>query len=217
MPLAFVERAGKFHAVAVMSPVAGRNFFVGPKGQWLGRHIPALLSVRPFGLVRRNSGSEEWMLCLDEQSGSVVEAGEGEPFFEADGALVPKVKVVLEFLRAFEQGRLQLDTAVAALGQAGLICPWQVEVKLAEGEVKPVPLYRIDEVALNKVSDQALIALRRAGALAVGYGQLFSMAQFEVLQRLVGLQMEMARNALGEGGRSGGAFNLPDEGSLHFG
>ena len=33
MPIAFVQQSGGYVPVAVMSPIAGRNFFIGPAGQ----------------------------------------------------------------------------------------------------------------------------------------------------------------------------------------
>ena len=37
MPIAFVEQAGCFVPMAMMSPVPEHNLFVGPDGKWLGR------------------------------------------------------------------------------------------------------------------------------------------------------------------------------------
>jgi SapC len=36
MPIAFIRQSGRHIPVGVMSPVHGRNLFVGPSGQWLG-------------------------------------------------------------------------------------------------------------------------------------------------------------------------------------
>ena len=71
MPMAFIEHSGRYLPVAVMSPVQGRNFFVSPTGQWLGNYVPAGLRSYPFSLVRE--GSDNVALCIDEDSGWVVD------------------------------------------------------------------------------------------------------------------------------------------------
>src|SRR3954470_20980412 len=63
MPIAFVEQAGRYVSVAVMSPVQGRNLFIGPSGQWLGLYVPAVLRSYPFCLGRMDDGGQV-ALCI---------------------------------------------------------------------------------------------------------------------------------------------------------
>ena len=42
LPLAFLQEAGRFFLMAVLSLTPGRNMLVGPDGRWLGRYIPGL-------------------------------------------------------------------------------------------------------------------------------------------------------------------------------
>lgn len=78
MPIAFIEKSGRYQPVAVMSPVQGRNLFIGPGGQWLGGYMPALLRGYPFSLLRAEGG-EKTILCIDEDSGLIVDADEDGP------------------------------------------------------------------------------------------------------------------------------------------
>ena len=98
MPIAFVAQAGGYQPVALMSPIAGRNLFIGPAGQWLGGYVPAFLRAYPFRLARANE-TEQAILCIDEDSGLVVDAdGAEQSFFDADGKPSPETKAVLDFL-----------------------------------------------------------------------------------------------------------------------
>ena len=36
MPIVFIEQAGRYVLMAMMSPMPGHNLFVGPDGEWLG-------------------------------------------------------------------------------------------------------------------------------------------------------------------------------------
>ena len=70
--------------------------------------------------------SEKAVLCIDEDSGSVVE-GDTNPdatkFFEQDGVPSAALKAMLDFLTRAEQNRTATDLALAALAEAGVFNP----------------------------------------------------------------------------------------------
>ena len=72
----------------------------------------------------RVESSEKAVLCIDEDSGSVVE-GDTNPdatkFFEQDGVPSAALKAMLDFLTRAEQNRTATDLALAALAEAGVI------------------------------------------------------------------------------------------------
>ena len=103
MPIVFVQQAGRYVAMALMSPMPGNNLFIGPDGQWLGGYVPSPLRSYPFCLVRAAQGSEQLTLCIDEDSGLVRDADEkGESFFTADGKPTQSLTTLMEFLRQVE-------------------------------------------------------------------------------------------------------------------
>jgi hypothetical protein len=194
MPIAFIEQAGLYLPVAVMSPIAGRNFFIGASGQWLGGYVPAALRSYPFRLGRFG-GAEEFTLCVDEDSGLVVDAnGAGEAFFDADGKPSAAAKAMLGFLLQIERGRSHTDLTVAALAGAGLIGPWSLQVRTG-GTIQPVNgLLRIDEARLDAIDDATFLRLRHAAALPLAYLQLLSMGQVAVFDRLSQSRQQMAQS-----------------------
>jgi hypothetical protein len=192
MPIVFVEQSGRYAPMAMMSPIAGRNLFVGPAGQWLGSYMPAAMRSYPFFLVRVE-GSEESAVCVDEDSGLVIDAdGTAENFFEADGSLSPATKGVLDFLSEIQRNRQHTELAVAALADAGLIQPWPFQVANESQTTQVNGLFRVNEAALNALDDEAFLKLRKMGALPLAYLQLVSMAQVTVFERLIGLQKQLA-------------------------
>lgn len=193
MPIAFIEQAGRYLPVGVMSPVSGRNFFIGPAGQWLGAYVPAALRSYPFRLGRLERG-EEVALCVDEGSDLVVDAdGVAEAFFDAEGNRSAASQGMLDFLLAMEHSRTITDLAVMAAAEAGLIEPWPLQVKI-DGDTTPVNgLLRIHEAALNALDDAAFLKLRKVGALPLAYLQLLSIGQMSVFERL-----SITQNQLGQ-------------------
>jgi hypothetical protein len=195
MPIAFIEHAGRYLPVAMLSPVQGRNFFIGPNGQWLGSYVPALLRSYPFALVR-GEGGENAALCIDEGSGLIVEASENtQKFFEEDGGPSSAVKEIMNFLQQLEHNRSLTDLAVAILAEQGLIAPWPLTVSIDNQPRKIDGLYRIDEAKLNALEDESFLKLRKSGALPIAYMQLFSMGRLGVFAQLDRLQRQLSEAA----------------------
>jgi hypothetical protein len=51
MPLALSEQSEGYTLVALLSPIPGRNMFVGPDGRWLLGYVPAWYRSYPFRLL----------------------------------------------------------------------------------------------------------------------------------------------------------------------
>jgi SapC len=192
MPIAFIAQAGRCQAVGLMSPIAKRNLFVGPAGQWLGGHVPAFLRSYPFRLALAKE-SEQSILCVDEDSGLVVDANGTDPgLFDVDGNLSAATKTILDFLVAIERDRILTDLAVAGLADASLIQPWPIKVN-AEGTAQPLNgLFRVDELALNRLDDEAFLKLRKSSALPLAYMQILSTSQLAMFEQLIRLQHQLA-------------------------
>jgi hypothetical protein len=184
MPCAFLEQSGRYTLVAVLSPIPGRNMFVGPGGRWLGSYVPCWLRGYPFRVVTE-PGTDKFFLCVDEESGLVVE-GEvaGENFFDAEGNPSPALKPTFEFLSAVERSRRLTDLAVAVLAEAGVIRPWQIKLKSGQGEQAVSGLHRIDGDALNALPDGAFLKLRKASALFLADAQILSAGQLGIFEQL---------------------------------
>lgn len=184
-PMAFLEKDSQYALVAMLSPLPGRNLFVGPDGRWLGTYVPAAFRARPFALARPE-GSTEAMLCVDEEGGLVVDRGTPNsiPFFDADGKPSTTLKPVIDFLAQRDANHAATLRATEALTRAGLLVPWPIRIQTEEDVKTLDSLYRLDETRLNGLDGAALATLRDAGALALAYAQLLSMGQIAVFSRL---------------------------------
>ena len=178
MPLVFIEEAGRYVLMAMMSPMPGHNLFVGPDGEWLGGYAPSSLRSHPFRLFRRE-GSDEMTLYIDEDRGVIRDADEaGEPFFAADGKPSQSISTIMEFLRQIEANRVATDLAMASLAAAGVIEPWPLEVEVGGKKSAAKRLHRVNESALNRLDDEAFLKLRKTSALRLADAQIMSMCEF---------------------------------------
>ncbi|MBZ0332073.1 SapC family protein [Halomonas sp. ANAO-440] len=158
MPMGFYKKDdGGFELVAIMSLEPGRNLFVHPEGHWVGGYKPAAYRGYPFQL-RREAGTERYVLCFDEASGLLLNesVGDGEPFFDAEGELAPLVKQVLDFLTQRERQRKITQRAVDMLAGQALIVPWEINVpQECEDHTRAVDrVYRINEKALSSLGEK---------------------------------------------------------------
>lgn len=184
MPLGFVRQGENFHLSALLSFRADNNLFVGPDGRWISSYTPAIFRSYPFRLLRPE-GSEQMVVCVDEESDLIHDGDGGEAFFGEDGKPSEQVTQVADFLQQLEASRLATDIAVKALAQAELIVPWEIRIKGSEGGELPVNgFFRVDETKLNALDEQSYLGLRKAGAIGLAYGQIVSMSRLEMLGRL---------------------------------
>lgn len=186
IPLGFVRTESTFQLVAITSLQPNTNMFVAPDGNWIGDYIPAAVRAYPFHLIKPID-SDDSVLCFDESSDLLVDAGQGEAFFDADGPS-PAIKAILSFLSDTETSRVLTQRLVDALQSADVIRPWSLNLIQGEHTVPVEGLYRIDEAALNTLADEAFNSLRKAGALPLAYAQLFSMNQLVMLSKAAEVQ-----------------------------
>ena len=192
MPIAFIEKSGRYLPVAVMSPVSGRNMFVAPAGQWLGTYVPVRLRTYPF-LLLRGEGSDQRLLCVDEDSGLVVETNaETEAFFAEDGSPSSAIKPILEFLQQMEHNHLATELAVAGLADAGVIQPWALTIPAGDKQLEVKGLHRVDPAKFAALQDGPYLKLRKSSAIELAYTQMLSMQMVRIFLQLAAIQKQMA-------------------------
>ena len=182
MPVAFLKQGESYQLVAVMGLGANQNLFVSTDDAWLIRYIPASYRIGPFRLAANETG--EMLLCVDEATGLIFDGFEGERFFEEDGQLTQNLSDMLKMLVQFNEGQQLGALMCALLDKLGLIEPWDIAVEGPIGLQRVEGLYRVNEVALNDLSAENFLELRKAGALSVVYAHLLSTHNLKTLELL---------------------------------
>lgn len=186
-PLVFVRRDDQsFGLFALLGLEPQRNLFVDAgTGRWRAGYIPAVLRAYPFRLLPGSQG-DQWVLCVDEDSGTLHDGLEGLPLFTETGDPAPWVGETMNFLRQLLAQEQRTLAACAVLDTNGLMTPWDLTLRIPQGDRKVEGLYRVNESALHELDGEALRRLRDAGALALAYAQLFSAWHIHTLGRLLG-------------------------------
>lgn len=184
LTVAFVKHEDSFILVALMGLRAGENLLVSADGRWAnGAYTPASYRTRPFTLLEIPGNAEQQVLCIEEQM--LTEGDLGAELFDDEGKISDVVGEIFNLLSHYNATRLLTRDICATLAAHGLFTPWEVVVNDGATEQKLTGLYRVDEEALNALSDEAFLALRKTAALPVVYAHLYSMNNTAPLNNLL--------------------------------
>lgn len=186
LPTAFVPREQGFTLVAMLGLEPGSNLMVNPQGKWRNAYLPDAYRCHPFLLAGDEDG--EPLLCVDEDSGQIAQAGVDAPaseaFFAADGSLAPALQRVAAFLTENLARRRLTEQVCEQLQRRQLIEPWAPRVQVKDKVRQIEGLYRVGESRLQDLPGEVLAELRDSGALATAYAQLISMGHLGSLVEL---------------------------------
>lgn len=182
-PVAFTLNDDVPQLVALMG-LGQRNLYVGAQGEWLSHYVPAMLRVWPFGVARQDNNR---LVTIDADSPLLSET-EGEPLFSETGEPQPRLQSVLKFLQTCSDHEQPTRRALAAIHDAGLLVPWEFQVKMPDGtRTRLTGLHQVDRAKFESLSDEAFATLRREGGLPVVYAHVFSQGVTAQLERLARL------------------------------
>ncbi len=179
LPIGFIRTEASYLPAVVQGLLPGQNLLVTPSGQWVADYIPVLYRSAPFKLAKNTNG--QYVLCVDHDSGLVSDAAAGFPFFADDKNLSEDVNAVASQLMQFEAERPRSVQICKLLEDNGIIEPWNIQLQRDEELQTVEGLYRINELKLNELPAEAMVALRGLGGLMVCYAQLFSMQHMQQL------------------------------------
>lgn len=213
-PVVFARTGPGYAPIALLGVQPGTNLFVGPRGEWLGWYIPAGLRSQPFALGRDPAG--RLVLCVDANS-VLVNAGEGEPFFDEKGEPSEPVRKVMEFLQAVERGRAAAQAACEALARHNCFVPLATPVKTPGAPDRRLEgLFQVDEAALAALPDEAFLELRKAGALPLAYAHLLSLQHLATLGQLAARHAQEAAKKAAAAGAPPDLSLLDKDGTFGF-
>lgn len=150
------------------------NAFVTEEFRWVaGFYVPAYVRRYPF-IFMENPERRQFILCVDEGSGLMVEGGERR-LFDDGGKPTDLTNRALDFCRAFHAQHEVTRQFVQALGDHGLLIENSTEIRLSEGRRVEMQGYMIvDRERFEGLGDEVFLEWRRLGWLPLIYSHLIS-------------------------------------------
>ncbi len=174
-----------FLPVAITGLRTGVNAFVDAEGKhWArGAYVPAYVRRYPF-ILMENAEQQQFILCVDEDSGFLEEDGE-RALFDADGKPAEVTNQAMEFCRAYHAQYEATQKFVAELEERGLLTDNSTEIRLADDRKIQMQGYKIiDREKFEQLSDDVFLDWRRKNWLPVAYAHMVSLSNWPaVLQR----------------------------------
>lgn len=194
------DESGDYQCVALLGLDKSENLFLDERG-WSARYIPAVQERGPFviGMQEQLVDGEprrEPMIYVDLDHPRVSET-EGEPVFLPHGGNAPYLERIARVLRTIHLGAQAAPPMFAALEEAELIEPVQVEIKLNDAEGYALPDYHtIAGERLAQLDGARLERLNKAGVLRAAFCVLSSM---DNVRRLIEMKNQKRAEQMSSG------------------
>jgi hypothetical protein len=147
-------------------------------------YIPVNVRRYPFAAGASAADESEMVLCIDENS-TLLNEEEGVEIFDENGKPSESTQKITSLLTDILAKDAATDIFIAFLVENDLLQPAEVKLNLGkEGGKKLNGLYKVDEEALNELSDDEVLTLYKRKYFAAIYAHLASLSQFERLLQL---------------------------------
>lgn len=177
--------------VVVTGLRTGVNAFIGKDNVWArGYYVPAYVRRYPF-ILMENAEQEQFILCIDEDSGVLTEGGD-RLLFNEDGKPSELTDRALEFCRAYHGQYEATRQFVAALHEHDLLTDNSTEIRLTDDRKIQMQGYKvIDREKFDALPDDVFLDWRKKNWLPVIYSHLVSLSNWpSILQRASDREME---------------------------
>lgn len=187
LPVAFVQNENSFILVAAMGLRASENLLVTGDNRWIGGYVPATYRFKPFKLLGNGNGNDKF-ICIEEEQ--ISNDDSGDVFFAEDGKINGVIFEIMNVINHYESSSFLAKNIVETLVKYELLTPWNIMIGEGESEQAFTGLFQVNEQALNQLSDNDFIEVKKSGALSVIYAQLLSMNCIENLKNLLRLRIQ---------------------------
>lgn len=185
-PLVFVKinNSEDFIPVAMMGLQQGHNLYCQTE-QWQAPVIPVAFGNAPFAIARVDETSDQLIVLVDEESPLLSETT-GEPLFDENGKRSAYFEARIESLVKVAEQTRNTQEFCKRLTERNLLTTQQVQLQHRPDarRYNIDGIYTVDETALNELSDEGYLELRKMGLLPVIYAHLASLQQLRRLSEL---------------------------------
>ena len=187
-PLVFSDSA-PFLPVAITGLRTGTNVFLDADGeQWArGCYVPAYVRRYPF-ILMENSEQQQFMLCVDEESGFLTEDGD-RTLFGSDAKPTQITNKALEFCRVYQEQFEATQRFVTELVERGLLTNNSAEIRVSDDRTIQMQGFRvIDREKFEALPNDVFLEWRTKNWLPITYAHMTSLSNWSsVLQRAADL------------------------------
>jgi len=178
-PIVFARNNDVVTPIALLGVENDTNKFVVPKGGWDADYIPAYVRRYPF-IPAAKEGSDEQMLCIDEDYKGLNTKKAKLPLFEKDGKPSAITQQAINLLQSYNTENKVTINFCQQLVDMDLLEEAQVEGATPEGTaIKFGGFLRISQHKFGKLTSKQVKQLFDSGALELIYAHFQSLANLK--------------------------------------
>ena len=177
------KQPAPYQLVVLQSLTQGLNLYVDPQGKWLAPYVPAVYRGHPFRLhqdqLQINTAAQAYV--ADIQQLPPAQRHQAKPLFANNQQLTENLQGIHTYLQNCQKNQQLTDQLITQLHKQDLIIPLPLQYKKDENAPAQTieGYYRIDEDKLKSLQGLQLSLLAQTGALALAYGQLYSLKRLQ--------------------------------------
>ena len=188
-PIVFAKTPGdEIFPVVLLGLKDKENLFVGKKGEWLAKYIPAYVRRYPFILATgpEKSGGQ-FAVCIDEDYAGFNSKKKGKRLFDDDGKESELLKQALKFLQEY-QGHIQFTSSFCKnINELGLLEPMQAKAEFKDGKKLALRGFMgVNRDRLKDIEPAKLSELVKTNQMELIYAHLISLDNVERLIQKLG-------------------------------
>ena len=184
-PIVFVKQqeTGQFKAVALFGFSTGENL-VFNKGNVFTNYVPVNVRRYPFSAGGESAQGSDLVLCIDENS-QLLNKSQGVRIFNDDGSASEATQQASKLITDLLAKEEATDNFINFLVENDLLQATELSVRMGDdGAHKINGIYKVDEEALNTLSDDVVIAMYKRKYFPAIYSHLASLSQINRLVQL---------------------------------
>lgn len=178
-PLVFVKigKTDEFVPVALMGLREGQNLYCQTE-EYKAGVIPVSFGNAPFSIARVDEATDQLIVLLNEES-PLLSEDKGEPLFDEKGERSAYLEKRIESLIKVAEQTRNTQEMCKRLTEKKLLATQKLELQHRPDATRYniEGIYVINETALNELSDEAYLDLRKMGLLPIIYAHLTSLQQ----------------------------------------
>jgi len=195
-PIVFVKNSesDEFVMVALMGLKDNQNLFCQDT-EWKSHVAPSSFTSAPLSVALIEKGSDQVVVCIDEDS-PLVSQTQGESLFSEDGEKTEYLQKRIESVMRIAEQTVQTQNLCKLFATKNLLSSHQLTIKHREDAPQYLieGIYTVDDKLLDKMPIEEFADLRKNSLLPLIYAHLTSLNQFRRLS-LLQYQADMAAKA----------------------
>lgn len=185
--IVFSGTAQAFIPAVILGMRGEENLYLGERGAWQAKYVPAFLRRYPFVFSSSQDG-KTFTLCIDESYPGFNREGRGQRLFAEDKKPSAYVSNVLKFLEQYQIEFRRTQAFCNKLKELALLEPMRAHANLPSGErLALTGFMAVNRDKLKALPGEKLAELAKTDELELLYLHLQSMRNFTaMLDRLGG-------------------------------